>query len=821
MEPPSVKPRRIIFALAAMLLIAIASQPLHSVTLANPTSTRVLSITNDGLAPDLLHGGEATASSLFTHRSTQYAAFYAADGALTLARRTLGADAWEVRRATSAKRNSRGQGALAMIVDGAGCIHLVKTSDRGSLTYMRSVAAETLELGPSEPMTGNQDSKISHPAFLRLADGNLLFVYRDDSSGGDLVLHHYTTATRAWKQLHQNLLHGGSAHTAHPGLHLDQYGTIHMAWTWRDSSAADTTCTLAYARSKDGGVTWTAVDDQMLETPISPQPAGRSVHVPTTQAIMGTPAVAADARGRPLIATYWPPQDERIPQHHLIRFDGSGWKSHQVTRWKNAAPTGRVAASSALFAEARPHRPAAAYLVFRDDERDGRAVVARCPDLAAADLAWNISDLTSGPVAGGKLTYDPEQWRRMVQVHLFVRSAGPHTGKSSHQVNTILWSPRLAVLSDGRAAQSANLAEPIDSSRLERPFEAGDILHFLERAADWQLAQPYNRDPRDWVIAPFYIGALEAAERSASPRLHDELARRFAQLQWMPAPKDYHADDQCVIQAYFEMHRRTGDAASLAPSPALFERILAKPATTPLDWGQRGSQDRWSWCDALFMAPASWLDAYTVTKDTRYLEFMNREWWLTTETLYIASDGFYARDESYLDLREPNGKRLYWSRGNGWVVAGLARCLDRLPRDYRDRARYEDLFRSMMTAVLAAQQPDGLWRTGLLDPASHPARETSGSAFYTFAMAWGINRGLLDRARFEPALRRGWNALTACVGEDGKLQHVQPIGEAPAHFAPTHSEPFAVGAFLLAGAEIHRLVSVETPKNSPMRRGTK
>ncbi len=535
---------------------------------------------------------------------------------------------------------------------------------------------------------------------------------------------------------------------------------------------------------------------------------------------MQTPSVAADAKGRPHIATFWPPAGESVPQHHLIRFDGSTWKAHQVTRWKETVPATHPAAASELFAEARPYRPAAAYLIFRDDERDGRAVVARCPDLAATEIVWSTFDLTSDPILTGKITHDPEQWRRMVQVHLLVRSAGTHPGTSSHsapensfRVDTIVWSPRLATLSDDRSAWSATAPEPTDSSFLERPFDAGEILRLLERAADWQLAQDYKRDPRDWVIAPFYIGGLALAERSASPRFHEELARRFEQLQWMPAPKDYHADDQCVIQAYFGMHRRTGDPRSLEPSLALFERILAKPATTPLDWGLSGSQDRWSWCDALFMAPASWLDAYTVTKDPRYLEFMNREWWLTTDTLYIPSDGFYARDESYLDLREPNGKRLYWSRGNGWVVAGLARCLDRLPRDYRDRARYKDLFCSMMESVLGAQQPDGLWRTGLLDPASHPARETSGSAFYIFALAWGINRGLLDQARFEPALLRGWNALAACVSDDGRLQHVQPIGEAPAHFAPTHSEPFAVGAFLLAGAEIHRLVLADNSRS--------
>jgi rhamnogalacturonyl hydrolase YesR len=202
---------------------------------------------------------------------------------------------------------------------------------------------------------------------------------------------------------------------------------------------------------------------------------------------------------------------------------------------------------------------------------------------------------------------------------------------------------------------------------------------------------------------------------------------------------------------------------------------------------------------------------YEATGDHRYLDHMNREWWATTDALYVPGDRFFARDQSFLDLRERNGRGLYWARGNGWVVAGLARVLDLFPKDHADYPRYLALYRDLMEAVLAAQQSDGLWRPGLLDPSTHPARETSGSAFNTFALAWGLNRGLLDRARFEPAARRAWLALAECVNADGKLEHVQPIGAAPEGFDPHHTEPFGVGAFLLAGSEIYRLAGGSTP----------
>ncbi|MBE2214215.1 MAG: BNR-4 repeat-containing protein, partial [Opitutaceae bacterium] len=710
---------------------------------------------------------------------------------------------------------------VALAVDGAGVLHVAWDHHGNALNYARATAPESLELGPRESMTGRLETKVTYPAFLRLPEGDLLFAYRDGASGrGNLVLNRYATATRTWSQVHASLIDGEGERSAYPAFHVDRRGTVHLAWVWRETPDVATNHDIAYARSPDGGATWTGADGRALTVPITQAGADYAIRLGQQRSLMNPPSITADDKGRPLVANYWTPEGSDIPQFHVVRFDGSAWRVSQVTRRTTpfhlaGTNTKRPPLSRAvLVTETAWRRPTTAHLVYRDDERGGRAVIATCPDIEAATPAWSATDLTTDSLGAWEPSYDAEQWRRMRQLHLLAQEVTQHDGVDTAAaaveptpVATLIWSPFLAGLADNRAAHGSAPLPVQAAGQLERPLEPATILALAERATDWQLAQDYRRDPRGWEIAPFYIGALEIAKLSASPRFQDELLRRFEAMAWKPAPRDYHADDYCVTQAYAEMHRRHGDAKMLAPSLALFERLLAKPATTPLDWGQPGALDRWSWCDALFMAPASWLDAYAVTGDRRHLDFMNREWWLTTDTLFNAADGFYARDESFLDLREPNGRRLYWSRGNGWVAAGLARTLDRLPREHGDYPRYLALYRRMMDAVLAAQQSDGLWRPGLLDPAAHPARETSGSSFYTFALAWGVNRGLLDRAAVEPAVRRAWNALTACVREDGKLEHVQPIGAAPEGFDPTHTDAFGVGAFLLAGAEVHRLAS--------------
>ncbi|HEY4670868.1 MAG TPA: glycoside hydrolase family 88 protein, partial [Gemmatimonadaceae bacterium] len=206
------------------------------------------------------------------------------------------------------------------------------------------------------------------------------------------------------------------------------------------------------------------------------------------------------------------------------------------------------------------------------------------------------------------------------------------------------------------------------------------------------------------------------------------------------------------------------------------------------------------------MAPAAWLRMATATGRQEYLDFMVRHWWQTSDYLYDPGEHLYFRDDRFFTRRERNGRKVFWSRGNGWVMAGLARVVQDLPKDNPSRPRFVRQFREMADRIVTLQQPDGFWRASLLDPASYPMRETSGTGFYVYALGWGVNEGLLERSRFEPAVIKGWNALLGSVHDDGKLVHVQPIGETPVHFDEESTDVYGVGAFLLAGSEVYRLV---------------
>jgi rhamnogalacturonyl hydrolase YesR len=183
---------------------------------------------------------------------------------------------------------------------------------------------------------------------------------------------------------------------------------------------------------------------------------------------------------------------------------------------------------------------------------------------------------------------------------------------------------------------------------------------------------------------------------------------------------------------------------------------------------------------------------------------MDRLWWKTTDYMYDTQERLFYRDSRFFDQREPNGQKVFWSRGNGWVLAGLARVLQYLPPDYGGRKRYVALFQDMAARIAQLQGPDGYWRASLLDPASRPLPETSGTGFFTYALAWGINEGLLGR-EYEPTVRRGWSALVRAVQPNGKLGYVQQVGDRPGNTSPEQTEIYGNGAFLLAGSEVLRL----------------
>jgi unsaturated rhamnogalacturonyl hydrolase len=363
----------------------------------------------------------------------------------------------------------------------------------------------------------------------------------------------------------------------------------------------------------------------------------------------------------------------------------------------------------------------------------------------------------------------------------------------------------------GSASAQAGVRQavtPLTSSSAEVDPRA--ILRVMTAAADWQLAHPSEHATWDWTQAAFYTGMMAFAKVTDDGKYLAAMRAMGERNQWRPGLRPGHADDYAVIATYAQLYQMDRDPKMLEPAKALFNFLATRKYDESLVWGNAIETRELAWCDALFMGPPAMAAMTVATGDKRYLDLGNRLWWKTTDYLYDTEEHLYFRDSRFFEQRSANGRKIFWSRGNGWVIAGLVRVLDDMPENYPDRGKYVTLYREMAAKVASVQGADGYWRSGLLDPAAMPNPETSGTGFFVYALAWGVNRGVLDRATFEPVVRRGWTAMVKAVQPDGMLGWVQRIGYEPGATTADTTEVYGVGAFLLAGTEMHRLAGRAT-----------
>lgn len=348
------------------------------------------------------------------------------------------------------------------------------------------------------------------------------------------------------------------------------------------------------------------------------------------------------------------------------------------------------------------------------------------------------------------------------------------------------------------------------------------VLLAGQSVANWQLqalgylpgaeAIPEPRSPStSWEIAAFWIGLARFADVSGEAAYREALLEQGRNNGWELGPWLEFADDHAIGQSYLWASRNGAGPEALEPMRASFDRILADPPRVHLAFyhGEEGYHTaeclvRWCWCDALFMSPPAMIGLSLETGDERYADYAFAEFWSTTEFLYDPAEKLYFRDSRFFAMRDEDGRKLFWSRGNGWVFAGIANMIDLLPAGHAERSRLEKLFREMAQRLPSLQKADGYWPPSLLAPEGSPP-ETSGTGFFTYGLAYGVNHGLLDRERYLPAVIRGWRALARSVDEDGRLGWVQQVSDRPDEVSEADSHYYGTGAFLLAASEVARL----------------
>jgi rhamnogalacturonyl hydrolase YesR len=324
------------------------------------------------------------------------------------------------------------------------------------------------------------------------------------------------------------------------------------------------------------------------------------------------------------------------------------------------------------------------------------------------------------------------------------------------------------------------------------------IRHAAAKVADWQLKESESKFNQQWTFASLYDGMLAASKVTGDARYHDAMLKVGEKVKWREINDRFpHADDMAIGKMYMDLYLEDKQPERMKETKDILDQLVVRPDDP--------KKLLWWWCDALFMAPPVLARMTVATGDKKYMDFMDKEWWETSASLYSPENHLYFRDSRYFTQKEKNGQPIFWARGNGWVMGAFAKVLEEMPKDYPDRKKFVAQYREMATKIASIQGPDGLWRSGLLDPADYDLPEVSGSAFFTYSIAWGINNGWLDRAQYEPVVKKSWAALVSHIYADGRVGSIQPIDGQPGKFKPSASYVYGVGGFLLAAQEMDKL----------------
>jgi len=301
-----------------------------------------------------------------------------------------------------------------------------------------------------------------------------------------------------------------------------------------------------------------------------------------------------------------------------------------------------------------------------------------------------------------------------------------------------------------------------------------------------------------WNCGVLYDGIIEWNKISKDTSQIDWLLNIGNKNDWRLNNQKtiFHADNHTVGLYYIELYKKYKDPKFLAPLITTFDKII--------ETSEEGKW-YWTWCDALFMSPPVWAALSAVTGDSKYLEYMDKQYHLTYDQLWNEKDQLFFRDKGRKKRREKNGANEYWARGNGWVYGGLTYMIPYLPKDWEGRDFYINIFKQMSNSLSRTQRTDGTWSMGIMGAeVDYPIKEISGSNFFVFGLARGVNMGVLKKETYDRVITKGWTSIAKCVRKDGLVGYVQGVGAGPGEAFENYTEVYGTGGFLAAGAAMYK-----------------
>lgn len=389
-------------------------------------------------------------NALTTHKEHQYIAYYDAEGYVVVGKRSLKDGDWVIQRSEFKGNVNDAHNVISIAVDGNGFLHLSWDHHNSKLRYAKSVNPESLRLGNEQEMVGKNESRVSYPEFFNLPNGDLLFLYRDGGSGGgNLLINRYDSTLGTWKRIQTNLIDGEGKRNAYWQAYVDDRGYVHISWVWRESPDVSSNHDLAYAVSKDFGVTWHNSVGVQYNLPINISNAEYALKIPENSSLINQTAMAADQAGNPFIVSYWQAADETTPQYKLIYKIDKEWKVKSFAFRTlpfilGGYGTKEIPMSRPQILVQGKAAAAKTTILFRDKERNNRFSILKVNSLKADK--YDILDLLNEDLGAWEPTIDVQLWKKHKKASAFIQSTSQVDGegiadRAPTMVKSIQWKP--------------------------------------------------------------------------------------------------------------------------------------------------------------------------------------------------------------------------------------------------------------------------------------------------------------------------------------------------------------------------------------------
>jgi hypothetical protein len=374
-------------------------------------------------------------NSIVTFNDHQYIAFYDSTGQVILGKRKPHTDKWDLHETQYSGNVHDAHNVISIIVDGDGFLHMSWDHHGHKLNYCRSVAPESLQMGSKMPMTRKVENKVTYPQFYKMSNGDLLFVYRDGSSGnGNIVFNHYDLKTKEWEQLHKNLIDGEGLRNAYWQIYLDINDVLHLSWVWRETGDVATNHDMGYAKSLDGGKTWMTSTNKPYSLPINMQNAEYAMKIPQNSDLINQTSMTADHKSHAYIITYFQKKEDKAPQIYVIYNQGKGWKHLKVDHRNldfdlRGGGTRSIPISRPIVLHNLRNGIEKLHVIYRDEEYDNKACL-KSINLEEMNN-WETLILTEEGLDRWEPTYDLELWKQKGIFSLFIQKVGQGSGEKA------------------------------------------------------------------------------------------------------------------------------------------------------------------------------------------------------------------------------------------------------------------------------------------------------------------------------------------------------------------------------------------------------